>query len=215
VRVGVLGGTFDPIHRGHTYLAREISRVFGLEKVIFMVSKYPPHKGFEEISAPFDRYAMVVLALNREESFYASALELGRDGPSYTFDTLERLNSSYPDDQFCFIAGSDSLHELSLWYAYDKLIRRHCLVFVQRPGAEVDLDGLEISPNLRDTIHFVRDNVTPEIKVGRSYLLSVNAPPISSSDIRKIIRSGQRPSTRILSSPVYRYIRKCQLYEEK
>ena len=215
MKVGILGGTFDPIHQGHTHLAREIARVFELEKVIFMVSKSPPHKEVREISSAFHRYAMVALEIDCEDSFFVSTLELRREGPSYTYDTLEQLKSCHPDDQFCFVAGTDSLRELSLWYQYDRLIQNHCLVFVQRPGAEVDLNRLEISTTLRDRIRLTEEGEKPEICEGSSFLLSLNAPPISSTEIRNLIRSGKRPSLNVLSSPVYRYIRKCQLYEEE
>lgn len=214
MKIGVLGGTFDPIHLGHTYVAREIIKTFGLNQVIFMVSKYPPHKKVKEISSAFHRYAMVVLATRSEDRFRASTLELFRNGPSYTIDTLEELRARYPSDQFCFIAGTDSLSELNLWYEYDKLLAKHCLVFVQRPGAEVDLEKLEISPDLRESIQLVKADAKLEIQAGQSFCLSLNAPSISSTEIRRIIASGRRPSQEFLSSSVYQYLRKYRLYEE-
>ena len=214
MKIGVLGGTFDPIHLGHTFIAGKIAQVFGLNQVIFMVSKFPPHKQAQGISSAFHRHAMVVLGTMNESRFCASTLELTRQGLSYTVDTLEELGSGHPDDQFCFIAGTDSLSELHLWYEYDKLLSRHCLIFVQRPGAEVDLDNLKIPSNLRDSIQFVETDKPPVIQKGRSFCVNLNAPPISSTEIRQMIESGRRPPQEFLSSMVYEYIRKYRLYEE-
>ncbi len=214
MKIGILGGTFDPIHLGHTHIACEIAQVLGLSKVVFMVSKYPPHKKPKEISPAFHRYAMVVLATMNEAHLYASELELLRSGPSYTFDTLEELSTRYPEDQFCFIAGTDSLRELKMWYEYDKLLSRHCMVFVQRPGAEVELDRLEISADLRRSIQLVQDKGALEIQAGQSFCLNLDAPPISSTEIRRLVASDQNASQEFLSFPVYQYIRKYRLYEE-
>jgi nicotinate-nucleotide adenylyltransferase len=213
VKIGVLGGTFDPIHSGHTHIAREVARVLDLDQVVFMVAKSPPHKLSEEISSAFHRYAMVVLELMKEERFFVSTLELLRERPSYTVETMRELSLLYPDDQLCFIAGSDSLQELHLWYEYDKLLSRHSLVFVQRPGAEVDLEELEISSNLKDSIRLVEDEGVFDIQEGRSFCLSLDAPPVSSTEIRRLIASGKRPAGNIVSPQVDQYIRKYRLYE--
>jgi nicotinate-nucleotide adenylyltransferase len=213
MRTGILGGTFDPIHLGHTFIAREIAAVLSLDKVIFMVSQYPPHKKVGEISSPFHRYAMVALELMDSEKYFASQVELFRNKPSYTVDTLEEFSKSFPDEQHCFIAGTDSLSEIHLWHQYDKLFLRHCMVFVQRPGAEVDLGSLEIATNLKDLIQIVEPGDAPEIQKGRSLVLSLDAPPISSTKIRRMIASGKRPPTDQLSPSVYKYIRKYRLYE--
>jgi nicotinate-nucleotide adenylyltransferase len=212
LKIGILGGTFDPIHAGHTYIARTICHIFGLDRIVFMVSKYPPHKNQTEISGAFHRYAMVVLNLLNERNCYASDRELRKSGPSYTIETLDELSKLHPDHQICFIAGSDSLQEIHLWREYDKLLLRHCLVFVQRPGVEVKLDKLSISAGHRDLIHSLDTQDVPTIERGRSYLLSLNSPPISSTQIRRMIATGVRPSAEYLFPPVYQYIRKYQLY---
>ncbi|MGW8178209.1 MAG: nicotinate-nucleotide adenylyltransferase [bacterium] len=213
MRVGVLGGTFDPIHLGHTYIAGKIRLAFNLDKVVFMVSKYPPHKRGKDISSAFHRYAMTILELMNEDSFHASTFELSKNRPSYTIDTMEELNACYPDDQFCFIAGTDSLQELSMWHEYAKLLRGHCLVFVQRPGAEVVLDNLEILADLKKSICEVETATDLEIRAGRSYCMSLCAPAVSSTEIRQVIASGRNPSQELISPAVYQYIRKYRLYE--
>ncbi len=177
-----------------------------------MVSKYPPHKNQTEISGAFHRYAMVVLGLLNEADFRASDRELLRTGPSYTIETLDEVSARHPEDRICFIAGSDSLREIHLWRDYDKLLSKHCLVFVQRPALEVKLEKLGISPGLRDLIRGMDTRDLPAIESGRAYLLSLDSPPISSTQIRQLITAGVRPSGEYLLPPVYQYIRKYKLY---
>jgi nicotinate-nucleotide adenylyltransferase len=155
---------------------------------------------------------MVVLGLLNEEDFRASDRELIRTGPSYTIETLDEVSTHHPQDSICFVAGSDSLRELHLWRDYEKLLSKHCLVFVQRPALEVKLDKLGISAGLRDLIRGVDTQDVPAIESGKSYLLNLNSPPISSTQIRQSITAGLSPSAEYLLPPVYQYIRKYQLY---
>ena len=142
MKIGILGGTFDPIHRAHIHIARGTRAAFGLDQVWFMVANLPPHKRKDALTSSFHRFAMTVLGIQADSEFLASDWELKRPGPSYTVETLERLAADFPSHEFCFLAGSDSLRELHLWKDYDKLLQGHCFVFVQRPGAEVNLDEL-------------------------------------------------------------------------
>ena len=214
MKVGVLGGTFDPVHVGHLYIARQIRESFELDRVLFMVAKQPPHKGSRCVSQSFHRYTMVVLALLDERDFLASGMELLRKGPSYTIETLQQLRDDNPSDQFCFIGGSDSFKELHLWKDCDKLFREHCLVFVQRPGAEVSLDGLEIAPELGRRAIAVSEGDSPHILPGRTYLVRLNAPPVSSTEIRRLVALGECPSHEHVPERVSGYIEKYQLYHE-
>lgn len=214
MKVGVLGGTFDPVHSGHLYIANKIRVLLDLDRVLFMVAKQPPHKGARPVSQMSHRYAMVVLALLDEEALLASGMELKRSGPSYTIDTLRQLRAESPTDEFCFIGGSDSLKEIHLWKDCDKLFQEHCLVFVQRPGAEVSLDGLEIAPELGRRAITVSEGDSPVIKPGLTYLVSLNAPPVSSTEIRRLVASGRHPSPEYTPERVIDYIEKYQLYHE-
>ena len=214
MKIGILGGTFDPMHRGHTYLAHAVLKIFGLNQILFMVSDLPHHKGKQQITSPFHRYAMVVLALFEEENLYASQWELDRKRLSYTIATLEFFTSRYPQHQYCFVAGSDSLKEIHLWKDYGTLLKEHCFVFVQRPGATVDLDKVDIPASSRRKIQIICEQDKPIIRPGQSFLISLNAPPISASSIRKTIASGQQPSSDLISPSVLRYINKHRLYEE-
>lgn len=214
MRIGILGGTFDPIHRGHTYVARKVLKTFRLDQILFMISHLPPHKGRGETTSAYHRHAMVVLELLEEDRLFASQWELQRSSFSYTIDTLRNLSRYYPEHRHCFIAGSDALQEIHLWKEYDKLLSEHSFIFVQRPGAEVDVHGLKIPASLRKTVSVVRKGDQPTIEAGRSFLISLNAPPISSTSIRQMIAAGKRLSTRFLSPAVFQYIQKYRLYEE-
>ncbi|MDA2933770.1 nicotinate-nucleotide adenylyltransferase [Acidobacteria bacterium AH-259-D05] len=213
MKIGVLGGTFDPIHRGHTYLARAGLKVFGLSRVLFVVSHHPSHKEKQATTRPFHRYAMVVRDLIEDEHLLPSHWELDQQKPSYTIETLRHFTSSDPDSEYCFLAGSDSLKEIHLWKDYDRLLEEHCFIFVQRPEFNVDLNDLQISGSLKDKIQTVCEKDRPTIQPGQSFLIPLNAPPISASSIRKTIASGQQPSSDIISPAVLRYIKKHRLYE--
>jgi len=202
------------MHRGHTYLARTVSSVLALDRVLFMVSYLPPHKGKQEIASPFHRYAMVTLDLLEDKSLYPSRWELDRSRSSYTIETLQYFTSHHPQHQYCFIAGSDSLKEIHLWKDYATLLKEHCFVFVQRPGAQVNLEELKISGSLRQKIHIVCKQDQPIIRSGQSLLMTLEAPDISASALRKLIASGKRPSSNLISPSVLRYVKKHRLYEQ-
>ena len=214
MKIGILGGTFDPMHRGHTYLARAVSTILDLDRVLFMVSYLPPHKGKQQITSPFHRYAMVAMDLLEEENLYPSQWELDRRKSSYTIETLQFFTSHYPQHQYCFIAGSDSLKEIHLWKDYGMLLKEHCFVFVQRPGAQVDLEERKISGALRQKIHIVCEQDQPIIRSGQSLLMTLEAPDISASSLRKLIASGKCPSSKLISPSVLQYVKKHRLYGE-
>lgn len=213
MKIGILGGTFDPMHRGHTYLARGVSTILDLDRVLFMVSYLPPHKGKLKISSPFHRYSMVAMDLLEEENLYPSQWELDRRKSSYTIETLQYFTSHHPRHQYCFIAGSDSLKEIHLWKDYATLLKEHCFVFVQRPGAQVNLEELKGLGSLRQRIHIVCKQDQPIIRSGQSLLMTLDAPDISASSLRKLIASGKCPSSRLISPSVLQYVKKHRLYE--
>lgn len=212
MKLGVLGGTFDPIHAGHLYIAKHALEIFGLDRVLFTVAKTPPHKQKKQISDSYHRYAMTVLATQEYSDFYASPLELYREGPSYTIETLESLNEQFPDSQICFIAGSDSLREVHLWKDCDKLFRRYSLVFVQRPGANVNLDQLELASELKKLLRSIGFREKPHLSAGESYLLHIEPPEVSSTQLRDELCSEKTPSVDLIPPAVHRYAAKYQIY---
>ncbi len=213
MRIGILGGTFDPIHQAHIHIARGACMAFGLDQVWFMVANLPPHKKKEAITSGFHRFAMTVLGLKGEQHLYASDWELNRPGPSYTVETLGRLAADFPYHEFCFLAGSDSLRELHLWKDYGRLLEKHCFVFVQRPGAEVDLDQLQGADWLKQVISQVQQDSQSTIQPGRSFLINLDSPSVSSTVIRQMLTRGLQPPEGWIAPAVLSHICKYGVYE--
>jgi nicotinate-nucleotide adenylyltransferase len=213
VKVGVLGGTFDPIHCGHLYVARRSLEILGLDRLYLMIARKPPHKGKSGISSGFHRYTMAEMAVLDDPSIFVSPLELLREGPSYTIDTLCQMRGQFPQAEFCFIAGSDSLKEIHLWKDYGKLLAEFCMVFIQRPGSEVRIDELTLKEPLKSRLHQTLTNDIDSISPGRSYLIQINAPPISSTELRGRFAQGSIPSAGEIPPIVLQFIQKHRLYD--
>jgi len=176
MRVGVLGGTFDPIHIGHLVAAEEVRAQLGLDRAVFVPAGLPPHKLSNDISPVDHRLAMVKLAIASNPYFAVSRVDIDRFGPCYTVDTIELLRAEWgPDIELYFIMGSDSLADILTWYRPERLIRLCSLAVVERPGYRVDMEELERAlPGITSRVHFV------------------NSPPldISSTDIQRRVRQG-------------------------
>ena len=214
MRIGVLGGTFDPFHGGHLAIARGAIRRLNLDRVLLMLAKDPPHKGQIRITDCYHRYAMAVLATEGDSNLCVSNLELNRVGPSYTVETMREL-ALHSAHRFCFLAGADSLREIHLWKECDRLFRDNCLVFVPRVGVEVELNDLKLAPELKMRIRTLAPGECPELEPGSAFILPLNPPPVSSTGIRAELSRGIRPARSHLGARVYRYIRKYRLYEEQ
>ena len=211
MRVGIYGGTFDPVHRGHTYIANQVRRLMALDRVLLMVSRLPPHKPKNGVAAEHHRLAMVALETLEESCLYASGVELRRRGPSYTVQTMALLRESFPRHRFCFIGGSDSLRDIHIWKDYSVLLRDNCCVFVQRAGARIDAGRL---PQIPLESVPAGGASSPEIRPGSTFLADIGAPDISSSQVRESLAGRGRPLAGEISPKVLQYIRKYHLYED-
>ncbi|MFB3905482.1 MAG: nicotinate (nicotinamide) nucleotide adenylyltransferase [Acidobacteriota bacterium] len=214
MKIGILGGSFDPIHSAHVYIGLRLSEILRLDQVWFVVANIPPHKDKRTVTGAFHRYAMTVLALQEHRGLLASTWELEREGPSFTIETLESMKSNWPGDRFCFIAGSDSLRDLHSWKDYGKLLLDNCCVFVQRPGSEVNVAELPLAQPLKEVIRPICSETHHEIQAGRSFLINLDPPPVSSTAIREAFASGRALSLDCLSPAVLEYITKHRLYED-
>jgi nicotinate-nucleotide adenylyltransferase len=155
--VGILGGTFDPIHYGHLIIAEAARDQLKLDWVEFLPANDPPHKPDDAVSPVADRVAMVRLAINGVGYFRLNCIETERAGPSYTADTLEQLKSDRTGDQFHFIIGSDSLRDFETWRSPERIVQHARLAVIERPGARYDIDGLESQvPSLMGRVDYVR-----------------------------------------------------------
>ena len=145
MRLGVLGGTFDPIHVGHLVIAREVRHALRLDKVLLVVANVPWQKvGQRQISPAEDRYALVEASVEDVEGIEASRLELDRGGPSYMVDTAEQLRAEHGDVELYLIVGTDVADDLDTWERVDDLRRLVTLVVVNRPGSD-RLSGDELT----------------------------------------------------------------------
>lgn len=191
MRIGVMGGTFDPIHIGHLVAASEVAHRFDLDRVVFVPTGQPWQKSDRRVSAPEDRYLMTVIATAADERFSVSRVDVDRDGPTYTVDTLRDIRAEVGEEHdYYFITGADALGEILSWREPDELLRLTHLVGVTRPG------------------HVLAD---PGLAPGRVTLLEIPALAISSSDIRSRVARGE-PIRYLVTPGVEAYIAKVGLY---
>jgi len=196
-RIGVLGGTFDPIHIAHLAIAEETRTQLDLDKVIFVPAGLPPHKMDVHVSPAEHRLAMVELAVAGNPHFEVSRVDIDRFGPCYTVDTIALLREEWgPDVEIYFIMGSDSLADILTWHKPDRLIRLCRIVAVGRPGYRVDMDELDrCLPGASQRILFIN---SPQLDV-------------SSSDIQRRVRAGESIKYQVPEA-VERYICEHGLY---
>jgi nicotinate-nucleotide adenylyltransferase len=221
-RIGVLGGTFNPIHLGHIHIARSIQALFSLAQVHFVVATMPPHKRPEDLIPFTHRYSMVSLALAGQPSLIPSLIELEPQSSPYSVDTMNKFarRAAKNQDILFFIAGGDSLQEINSWRESKKLLSSYNFVFVVRPGTKpiVPQDVLpgEAAANVLDLTELGRAQMRRRIAdagEGRSqiYIVDVDAPDISATQIRNLI-SSQKSIRRMVPGPASEYIRKLHLY---
>jgi nicotinate-nucleotide adenylyltransferase len=141
LKVGIMGGTFDPLHIGHMMAAEAARDTYGLQEVWFMPSHIPPHKHEAGVSGE-DRLAMVQEAVKNHEAFCTLDWEVVRGGVSYTYETIRRLQEEYPHFDLYFIIGADMVQYLPKWNEIEELVQRLTFIGVGRPGTPLDLDAL-------------------------------------------------------------------------
>ena len=192
-RIGVMGGTFDPIHHGHLVAASEVQAQFGLEQVIFVPTGQPWQKGeHETISPAEDRYLMTVVATASNPRFSVSRVDIDRRGPTYTLDTLNDLHVQYPDADLYFITGADALEQILTWHRVDELFGLAHFIGVTRPGYSLD------------------DEHLPQ---GSVSLVEIPAMAISSTACRRRVAAGM-PVWYLVPDGIVQYITKRGLYRE-
>jgi nicotinate-nucleotide adenylyltransferase len=191
LRLGIFGGTFDPVHLGHLLLAEIVHRLLRLDRVLFVPARVPPHKEGVPTS-PEQRFRMTDLACADNPHFAVSDVELRRDGPSYTIETLRALKeASPPDTEHFLMMGADSARDLESWKAHEDLLDESTVVILERPG----VGESDLPPSLET----------------RATRLPTPSVEISSTEIRRLVRAGE--SIRyMVTDPVERFIRSQGLY---
>jgi nicotinate-nucleotide adenylyltransferase len=190
-RLGVMGGTFDPVHHGHLVAASEVGHVFELDEVIFVPTGQPWQKDDRDVSSAEDRYLMTVIATASNPRFSVSRVDIDRPGETYTIDTLRDLRAvRAPDAEFFFITGADALAKMISWRDADVLFSMAHFVGCTRPGHHLSMSDL------------------PD---GRVSLVEIPALAISSTECRERV-SGGHPIWYLVPDGVVQYISKRQLY---
>ena len=189
-RIGVMGGTFDPIHHGHLVAASEAAAELSLDEVVFVPTGRPPFKQDYAVTTPEHRYLMAVIATASNPRFTVSRVDVDRPGLTYTVDTLRDLSAERPDADLFFITGADAIQQILTWKDVDSLWSMAHFVAVTRPGHALSIEGI------------------PESAVSQ---LEVPALAISSTDCRARARAGE-PVWYLVPDGVVQYIAKHGLY---
>jgi nicotinate-nucleotide adenylyltransferase len=193
-RLGVMGGTFDPVHNGHLVAASEVAALYDLHQVVFVPTGQPWQKTERVVTPAEDRYLMTVLATATNPQFSVSRVDIDREGLTYTIDTLRELAAAHPDAELFFITGADALAQIFEWHSAEELFRLAHFVGVTRPGYQLEMD----------------ERFPP----GAVSLVEVPALTISSSDCRDRVRR-EFPIWYLVPDTVVRYVNKRRLYRDE
>ncbi len=191
-RIGVMGGTFDPIHHGHLVAASEVQAWFDLDEVVFVPTGRPTFKLDQDVTAAEHRYLMTVIATASNPRFTVSRVDVDRDAVTYTIDTLRDLRAERPDAELFFITGADAIQQILTWKDPQELFKLAHFVAVTRPGHRLSLEGL-----------------APEAVTA----VEIPALAISSTDCRARARKGE-PVWYLVPDGVVQYISKHRLYRD-
>lgn len=199
-RIGIMGGTFDPIHYGHLVISEHVRSEYKLDKIIFVPAGMPPHKKQFTISKSIHRYFMTVLATIHNPNFTVSDVEVGSDSITYTVNTIQKLKELYGQDtEFYFITGADALLDIESWKEAERLLNICHFIAGTRPGHENEV--------LENKIDLLKEKYNADIQ-----LIQVPALAISSTDIRNRVKNGQSIKY-LVPEAIEQYIFKNGLYK--
>ena len=201
-RIGIMGGTFDPIHNGHLAVGRQAYREYQLDEVWFMPSGHPPHKKDHAVTDAADRCAMTKLAIRNDPYFRFSDFEVRREGNTYTAQTLTLLRRQYPDVRFYFIIGADSLFEIESWYMPEKIMEQAVILVAGRAFSRA-------KSSLEDQIRYLRERYHSEI-----YQVHLEKMDVASAHLRELAAEGQDLKPYVPEA-VWNYIQEHHLYRER
>ena len=208
-RIGILGGTLDPIHLGHIGAARAAREALGLDRVIVIPARVPPHRPGEPVASAFHRFAMAALCAAECDWMSVSDDELRSPGPSFTADTLERLRASgLRGSQIFFITGADAFAEIATWHRYPEVLDLAHFAAVSRPGHPVAALAARL-PALRS--RFAQPGAAGQIDGPAVFLIDAPTPDVSSTELRRRIAAGE-PVGGLVCPPVERHIVRHRLY---
>lgn len=221
-RIGVYGGTFDPLHNGHWRVAQAVLDAFAFDRLLFVPAFVPPHKRGRKISAPYHRYAMLALATANEERMFVSPIEIEAPTRPYTIETLGRLAGQSPGARLFFLMGADSFAEVTMWREYQRVLGEYSVIVAGRPGVAGETDWTagsdpagHLSPELRARVRDLRGGARPSgemFDMPGIFLTDYVAEDVSATDIREASAAGRRIDD--LTPPeIAAYIAKYGLYK--
>lgn len=200
-RVGIMGGTFDPIHNGHLVAGSEVADLFNLDRVIFVPTGQPWQKKGTQVAPAEDRYLMTVIATASNPRFEVSRVDIDREGDTFTIDTLTDIRAQFPDAELFFITGADALAKIVTWRDWESMFDLAHFVGVTRPGFELPRECSSDTPAA----------LRRELDDGNLSLVEIPAMAISSTDVRARSRAG-RPVWYLVPDGVVQYIAKHDMY---
>jgi len=217
-RLGIYGGTFDPVHFGHLRVARAILENFELEQLLFVPAFVPPHKRGQTISHPHHRYAMLALATADEPQMLISTLELDAPARPYTIETLGQLQTQHSAAQLFFVMGMDSFRDVPMWREHERLLSEYNIIVAARPGT-LPTDPIHraahLAPALQARVVNLCGGLRPQEKNLREphiFVTDYVAVDVSATEIRQAAQAG-KPLERFVPPAVAAYIAKYQLYQ--
>jgi nicotinate-nucleotide adenylyltransferase len=224
LNVGLFGGTFDPIHRGHLTVARAAQQRFALHRILFVPAASPPHKQGQQLTPYTHRYAMVSLAVQGEKTFIPSPIESPEErgnAPSYSIDTVRRLKEQLKrSDRLFFLVGMDQFQDIAKWREPEALLRATDFIVMNRPGWSLAEVGASLpesmrppAPMIRATQHWPAEGDIV-LKGATLHLLTDVSEKISATQIRHAAQSGRKLDS-LVGPAVAEYIRKTGLYKSK
>jgi nicotinate-nucleotide adenylyltransferase len=217
MRIGILGGTFDPIHYGHIRPALEVKAALKLDSIWLMPNHIPPHKAGPK-TATTHRLAMVQLVCSEHSEFELCDIEINRDTPSFTVTSLTLLTQAYPEHEFYFIMGMDSFIQFDRWHQWQSLFELCHIVVCQRPGWPLEHKSpmaTLMQENVAQRQLATKNNSMKAAKVGNIFPVSITAQNISSTQIRAQIKEQNMDSQALnqcLPANIIDYIKRHQLY---
>jgi nicotinate-nucleotide adenylyltransferase len=219
MRIGILGGTFDPIHYGHIRPALEVKAALKLDSIWLMPNHIPPHKAGPKTTTAH-RLAMVQLVCSEHSEFELCDIEINRDTPSFTVTSLTLLAQAYPEHEFYFIMGMDSFIQLDRWHQWQSLFELCHIVVCQRPGWQLEHSSpmatlMQENVAFRQQVQVMKDKPIKTAKVGNIFPVSITAQNISSTEIRAQIKEQNMDSQALnqcLPANIIDYIKRHQLY---
>ncbi|KAF1085607.1 Nicotinate-nucleotide adenylyltransferase [Sporotomaculum syntrophicum] len=197
-RIGLMGGTFDPVHYGHLVAAEEARYQFAMEKVIFIPASKPPHKSRNDISTPEQRLEMTKIAVSSNPYFTTSDIEIKRAGLSYTIDTVQAMKQANPDWEIYFITGADAILDILTWKNVEGLLEECFFVAATRPGFKLESVECKLGRLSKEALARIKTIEVPSLA-------------ISSTNIRQRVREG-RPIKYLLPDEVEKFIYQNNLY---